>query len=80
MLQQTDFKVLLSKEYGIDDHWFHEKASLVNVMSDREINENAMAKLQAENFSLSRKVQDIHQSLSWKITSPFRVVRDFFPS
>jgi hypothetical protein len=48
-------------------------------MSDREIHEDAMAKLQAENFSLSRKVQDMHKSLSWKITFPFRVLRDFLP-
>ena len=79
MLQKTDFKVLLSTEYGIDDHWFHEKASHVNVMSDREIHEDAMAKLQAENFSLSRKVQDMRKSLSWRITFPFRVLRDFLP-
>lgn len=79
LLQEADTRELLSTEYGIDDHWFHEKASQVNVMSDREINENIVAKLQAENYLLSRKVEDMHRSLSWKITTPFRALRDLLP-
>jgi len=79
MLQNAELKLLLCTEYGIDDLWFHEKASLVNVMSDREINENAVAKLQAENYILSRKVEDMHRSMSWKITTPFRALRDLLP-
>ena len=79
LLQEEDSRELLNAEYGIDDHWFHEKASQVHVMFDREINENRVAKLEAENYVLSRKVEDMHRSLSWKITVPFRALRDLLP-
>ena len=74
--QKPKLREILLNEYQIDDLWFHEKASRANLISENGKLTNQIKILQGEVKELEGRNQDIKSSLSWRISAPFRYLRD----